>query len=113
LSDDDVWESAGGKPRRKRERECVREEERKNYFVLGCDAMQLGENRRFERKSPPSSGLNSKSRKKPTEARGMLSLLGFPFDPEDGSNMFFRNVWLSLNTRHSNPKDGTLDSHCR
>jgi hypothetical protein len=39
-----------------------RKKERKYYFVLGCDAMQLGENRRFERKSPPSSGMNSQGR---------------------------------------------------
>jgi hypothetical protein len=74
----------------------VGEKERKCYFVVGCDAMQLGEIRRFERISPPSSGLNTKPRKKPTEARGMLLLLGFPFYQEDGGDMFFRNVGMSL-----------------
>jgi hypothetical protein len=42
--------------------------------------------------SPPSSGLNSKLIKKPTEAGAQAAagffLLGLPFDPEDGGNIY-------------------------
>jgi hypothetical protein len=32
-------------------------------------------------------------------------LLGILFDPEDGCDMFLRNVWLSPTTRPYNPED--------
>jgi hypothetical protein len=52
--------------------------------------------------SPPSSGSKSKASKKPGKAGGKLSLL---FYPEDGGDMFLRNVGFSPNFMELQPRD--------
>jgi hypothetical protein len=76
----------------------------KSSIFLGYNAVQASESQSTFRRNmqPLSSGLNSKPRKKPPWSRQQGQLLagfylGEVFNPEDGSDLFFRNVdWLSL-----------------
>jgi hypothetical protein len=56
--------------------------------------------------SPLSSGLKSKPGKKPVaELRLLPAFVGtLLFDPEDGGDIFVRNVWLSPNYTALPPK---------
>jgi hypothetical protein len=79
------------------------------YGSSGCNVVWFGDGTTFRGNiSPPSLGLKSKPSKKPAEAELSLSpaSAGFflGFDPEDGDDMFFRNVGLSPNYMASHPR---------